>query len=480
MEFSFMRAKKPMIATGAVALLSSLVPSSVLAGQAGTAGGTQSTTGQQPAAAGQQGAAGQGAAGAQGAAGTKNYKDRAEYDLYSKITQTTDPKARLDLLNTWQEKYPQTDYSQERNQYFLVTLSQLAGSDPTAKQKLIDKSNEILQTDPKNFRAAYFIVLYGPQVGGANPPPDLQSKIDTAAHAVIDGAPDAFDASKKPAQVQQADFDKAKAQAIGLAHNALAYDANSKKDNSTVESEYKASLQANPDQANISAIYAKQLISEKKYPEGLFEYARAAQFDGPGALPPATRTQLMDYFNKAYTQYHGSDEGKQALLDQAKTSALPPEGLQITNGADAANKQADALNAHMASDPAFKLWYSIETSLKADNGQQFFNSSMKDVEVPAGAEGVKNFSGTVISIDPPDRPTKVTLGVDDPTKADASLEFSQPLPATALDKIKVGEKIEFSGVAESFTKDPYMLTFKDPTVPGVQNTAPARKGSRRR
>ncbi len=32
----------------------------------------------------------------------KNYKDRAEYDLYSKITQTQDPKARLDLLNQWQ------------------------------------------------------------------------------------------------------------------------------------------------------------------------------------------------------------------------------------------------------------------------------------------------------------------------------------------------------------------------------------------
>ncbi len=450
-----MRASRPILLTGAVALLTSVAGVPIVAAQDAAAT-------QQPAA------------------GTKNYKDRAEYDLLLKISQTTDPKARLELLNTWQDKYPQTDYSQERSQYYLATLGQLAGTDPSQRQKLIDKAEDILKTDPKNFRAAYLVTLWGPSVGGANPSPDLLTQVDSAAHATIDGANEAFDPSKKPPTVSQQAFDNAKAQATAVAHNALAWEATSKKDNAGVESEYKASLQADPGQPDISATYAKLLISEKKFPEGLFEYARAAQYDGPGALSPTAKTQLMDYFNKAYTQYHGSDEGKQALLDQAKTSAVPPEGLQITSQADTANKQADAENARMASDPAFKLWYSIESSLKSDKGQNFFNSSMKDVEVPGGAEGVKNFSGTVITIDPPDRPTKVTLGVEDPAKPDATLEFSQPLPASALEKIKVGEKLEFGGVADSFTKDPYVLTFKDPTIPGVQTTAPARKATRHR
>ena len=73
----------------------------------------------------------------------------------------------------------------------------------------------------------------------------------------------------------------------------------------------------------------------------------------------------------------------------------------------------------------------------------------------------------------------MVLGVEDPTKPDATLVFSQPLPASALDKIKVGQKLDFSGVAESYTKDPYSLTFKDPTIPGVQTTAPTRKGRAR-
>src|ERR1700712_4891290 len=76
---------------------------------------------------------------AAGQAGTKNYKDRDEYELYSKITQTADPKAKLTLLQTWQDKYPQSDFASDRNILFMVTLNQLAANDPASRQKLIDK-----------------------------------------------------------------------------------------------------------------------------------------------------------------------------------------------------------------------------------------------------------------------------------------------------------------------------------------------------
>jgi hypothetical protein len=96
--------------------------------------------------------------------------------------------------------------------------------------------------------------------------------------------------------------------------------------------------------------------------------------------------------------------------------------------------------------------------------------------VPGETVPSKTFSGTVISVDP----SKVTVGIEDATKPDATLEFSQPLPAAAMEKVKTGEKIEFSGIADAYVKDPYMLTFKDPTIPGVQTAAPARKGSARK
>ncbi|MBV9441823.1 MAG: hypothetical protein JO217_03925 [Acidobacteriaceae bacterium] len=466
MEFCLTRAGKSLVATGAFALITTLVSAPGAANAQAAGAQQQPAAGQQPAGGQQQSA--------------KNWKDRAEYDLYVKITQTTDPKARLELLNTWQDKYPQTDYSQERNQFFLVTLNQLAATDPSSRQKLVDKASEVLKTDPKNFTAMYFIALRGPSAGGASPSPDLVSTVESGARGVIENADAQFDPSKKPANVSDADFAKAKKGALGVAHNALAWAATTKKDTATAENEYKASLQADPDQGGTSAAYAQMLYTDKKIPEALFEYARAGEYAGPGpSLPADQRAKLLDFYNKAYTQYHGSSDGSQQLLDQAKTAALPPDNLNISSQAAQAQQQANAMQQRIDSDPAFKMWYSIKQSLTGDTGDQFF-ANMKGAEVPGGAEGVKDFTGTVITIDPPDAPTKVTLGVEDPTKADTTLVFSKPLNSAALDKIKVGNKLDFSGVAESYTKDPYMLTFTDPTIPGVQTTAPPKTGTRRR
>jgi tetratricopeptide (TPR) repeat protein len=428
--------------------------------------GAQSTTAQQPAGqAGQQ-------AGPQ-----KNYKDRGEYDLYSQITQTQDPKKRLELLNQWETKYPQSDFAQDRLQYFVATLGQLAPSDPSVRQQLIDKCKQLLKVDPKNFTANYYIALWGPAVGGTSPSPDLLSTTEAAAHAVIDQADTAFPASKKPANMSDADWTKAKNQVLAIAHNALAWVVTSKKDNAAAENEYKESLTVNPDQGNISYLYGKLLMDDKKYQDALFEFARAAQYDGPSAVPPSARPQLLAYFNKVYGQFHGNPDGADKVLAAAKANALPPADFKIEGAGDIANKEAEEKRKRMDTDPAFKLWYTIETNLTGDQGAKFFDSSVKEMEIPGGAEGVKNFSGTVISVDPPDRPTKVMVGVEDPTKPDATLTFSEPLPPNA---VKVGDKLEFSGVADSYTANPYMLVFKDPTLPGVKTTTPKRTPARRR
>ncbi|HEY6987700.1 MAG TPA: hypothetical protein VH369_04915 [Bryobacteraceae bacterium] len=453
MDFCFRKAGMPL-AAGALALLVGFaaVPPAIA---------------QQPAAAGQ--------------APAKNYKDRGEYDLFSKVTQTTDPKARLEVLNTWQDKYPQTDYSQERLQYYILTLSQLAQSDPAQRQPLLNKCQELLKVDPKNANALYLIAFYGPAIGGANPSPELQSQVESASHAFISGADEAFSPANKPKNITEADFEKAKKIRLGVAHNALAWVATAKKDNATAESEYRASLEVNPDQGPVSAQLAKVLYDEKKIPEALFQYARASEYTGPGsALPPNVRQQLTDFFNKAYKEYKGNAEGADQVLAQAKASALPPSGFTIASAAKKAQEDAAKINARIDSDPAFKLWYSIKSNLIGDQADSFFTNSVKDFEIPGGAEGVKTFKGTVISIDPPDKPTKVVLGIEDPAKPDCTLLFTNPLPASALDTIKVGGTIDFSGVADSFTKDPYMLTFKDPDIPGVQLTTPKKTGKRKR
>lgn len=459
MQIFLIRTAKSAASTAAlaVALASpALVPSSFAQAPAG---GQTPAAGQQPAQGGQQQA-------------QKNWKDRAEYDLYNSIAHEQDPKKRLDLLDQWTQKYPKTDFEDLRVQAYLGTLGPLSQQDPSVRPKAIEYCKKVLSTDPKNFTALYWLAINAPAAGGASPSPDQISDAETAGNGLLN--------AQKPATTPQADWDKAKPQVEGLAHAALGWAASAKKDYATAQKEYEAYLKVNPNNSNISYQLGQTLLLEKKpelYSEALWSFARAAAYDGPGSLPAANRTQVQAYFKKIYDQYKGNDEGADDLLAQAKNSALPPDGFKIESAAAKANAQAEALQARLQSDPALSLWYSLQQSLTGDQGETFFTSNVKDADIPGGANGVKDFTGTVISMDPPERPTKLVLGVLDPTKPDATLNFEEPLPAGA---VKVGDKLQFSGVGESFTKEPYMLTFKDAELPGVKAVkAPTKRGTRR-
>jgi hypothetical protein len=399
------------------------------------------------------------AAGAQPAK-QKNWKDRAEYDLYNSIAHETDPKKRLDLLDQWTQKYPNTDFEDLRKQAYLGTLGPLSQQDPTVRQKTVDYCKKVLSADPKNFTALYWLAINAPETGGASPSPDQIADAETAGNGLLQ--------AQKPPSTSEADWAKAKDGIDALAHAALGWGASAKKDYPTAQKEYEAYLKLNPNNANISYQLGQTLLIEKNpalYPEALWSFARSASYDGPGSLPAANRTQVQAYFKKIYDQYHGTDDGADQLLAQAKASPLPPDGFKIESAADKANQQAAAMQAKLQADPSLALWYSLQQSLTGDQGDSFFTNNVKDAEIPGGANGIKDFTGTVISVDPPEKPTKVTLGVLDPTKADATLVFEEPIPANA---VKVGDKIQFEGVGDSVTKDPYMLTFKDPALPGIK------------
>lgn len=473
MQFHLLRATRSAASTAAFAVALAL-PALAPAGYAQDA-----PAGQQPPAQGAQPAQGQAAQGAaQGQTQTKkNWKDRAEYDLYNSIAHEQDPKKRLALLDTWTQKYPTTDFEDLRTQTYVATLGPLSQQDPSQRAKVIEYAKKELALDPKNFTALYWLALTTPVIGGNSPTPEQLTDAQTAGQGLLAEADTTFDPSKKPAATSQADWDKAKNGVVAVAHAATGWAAQQKKDFPTAQKEFEAYLKANPNNAAVSYQLGQVLLQENKpeqYPEALWSFARAGAYDGDGAIPAAKRPEVLAYFNKIYAQYHGSADGADALVAQAKANPLPPEGFKIVSARETATQQAAELQSRLQADPSLALWYSIKQNLIGPQGDSFFANSAKDAEIPGGANGVKSFTGTVISVDPPDHPTKVVLGVLDPTKPDATLVFSEPVPATA---VKVGDKIQFSGVGDSFTKDPYMLTFKDPTVPGVK--APVKRAPRK-
>lgn len=397
---------------------------------------------------------------AQDAAAAKNWKDRAEYDLYMSIQQATDPAKRLELLNQWQDKYPQTDYSKERLQFFVATTA--AAGQP---KKTLDYAAQLLKIDPKDFTSLYYICLFGPGVYGTNATGDQQASVESAAQGMLGGVDAAFDPKKKPANLKDDQWTAAKNSTAAVAHHALAWVATVKKDPATAEKEYLTSLQLNPANGQAAYLLAVVYQSDHKYQEAVFYYARAASYDGPGALPAAGRATALSYLtDKLYVPLHGSKDGLDAVLAAAKTSATPPPGFHVVTVDEVAGAEAKKLQDKLDANPDLKLWYTIQQALIADGGQAYFDANVKDAELPGGANDVKEFKGTVISFDPADKPTKVVLGVFDPTKPDATLIFEEPVTAP----VKAGDVIEFSGTADSFVKDPFMLTFKDPVAPALK------------
>jgi hypothetical protein len=158
----------------------------------------------------------------------KNWKDRAEYDLYNAIVKEQDPGKRLALLNSWNEKYPTSDYADARLQIYVTTYAALNQPD-----KVIATGNEVLQSDPKNLTVLYMMAQN--VLGITKPTPDDLASGEKAANGLISNIDTFFDASKKPATTSDADWAKAKTQTETLAHTSLGWIALQKKDNETAD-----------------------------------------------------------------------------------------------------------------------------------------------------------------------------------------------------------------------------------------------------
>jgi hypothetical protein len=119
-------------------------------------------------------------------------------------------------------------------------------------------------------------------------------------------------------------------------------------------------------------------------------------------------------------------------------------------------KKAEAEEAAAKANPMLALWKSIRMELTSDNGSPYFESNMKDAALPGGANGVSKFRGKLVSTNPAARPKEIVLAIENASVADVTLRLDSALPG----KMEPGEEIEFEGVAKSYTREPFMVTFE--------------------
>jgi len=98
----------------------------------------------------------------------------------------------------------------------------------------------------------------------------------------------------------------------------------------------------------------------------------------------------------------------------------------------------------------------VVDALKAPNGAQYFEGSVKGAGLPGGANGVARFKGKLIEATPAKNPKQLKLAITNPEVADVTLVFEEPLAGSA----PKGTDLEFEGVGTTFTAEPFNLTME--------------------
>jgi tetratricopeptide (TPR) repeat protein len=386
----------------------------------------------------------------------KNWKDRAEYDLYEAITKDNAPASRLTNLDKWKAGYAQSDYADVRTKIYLVTYVQMNNH-----RAAVDTAVEILKSDPNDYAALSEIVGNGLMLEptAANAQLNAQNKadletIEKAAHYLIEN----IDKIEKPAGTADDKWNEAKAQLPKYVQGKLV--AAVMTDKATAETELTKAVKADPTNTPATQALAKFLLDQQKtnpekVPAALYQYARLAAYEGPGALDANGRKSVDAFVTKAYTAYHGSAQGLDQLKMLAKAAPMPPDGFAIKSTVDLAKDAEEKRQQALKEDPMKAFWSETKDNLTGDKAADLWESNYKDAGLPAAGLGFTKFKGKLVSAEPETKPKTLTIAVESDA-ANVKLVLAEPLPG----KMEPGGDISFSGALKEYSKDPYMLTFE--------------------
>jgi hypothetical protein len=405
----------------------------------------------------------------------KKVKDQGEYDIYNQtLKDATNPAAQIKDLDTWTQKYPESDYKDDRFYYYIQAYN---GSNQPAKvleigSQLMARDLKKVFTDPKAGPQQVLTVLYLMSVNVQKlptPTADQTATGEKAAHQLQEFVPTFFTAANKPAGATDAAWTEGRTTMEKVAKDTLMYLASKPgadalnrytaskdaKECVTAESAYKKALEQYPESAQFAyqlgrALRCQQTSGPEKVPQALYEFARAASIDPTlgGTMDPKA---LNTYLESAYNTFHGSLEGLDQLKAAAKASPLPPADLKIkTASAIAAEKQAE----FEQSNPQLALWMRIKGALADTNGTTYFENELKDSAVPP-------MKGTLIEGKPACKSKELLVAIPLPDQqGNPVAEITLKLDAALTGKPEAGTTIQWTGVPKAFTRDPFMLTME--------------------
>jgi len=371
-------------------------------------------------------------------------KDPAEYNAYVNAIQQQNPAQKAEALEAFLHTYPNTVMKQDALELLMVAYQQANDG-----QKALDAAMRVLQVNPNNVRALA-LLAYNYRALASQGGPQMQDNLAKAKQYGEQGL-QALQNMKKPDSMSDADFTKFHNETGAIFDGAVGFAALQAKDFATAQKDLQeaVSWESQPNIADIYPLATADLEAKPMNPAGFWFIIKAAMLaQGPG------QQQILDYGKKKYIRYHGTDQGWDDLVTQAKGSAsvMPPAGFTVTQyiPPSPAEQAADLVKQKTPVQMSFAEWELVLSSGNQQAADTVWNA-IKDKAVKLGA----NVIGST--------PTTVQLAGSeddiDAKKADITLNMAKPIPARLSPA--PGTLMNFQGTVTSYTPNPFMMTMTE-------------------
>src|SRR3954454_362300 len=236
------------------------------------------------------------------AAKKKEVKDQGEFEIYNQaIKDANNPTQQLKDLDTWAQKYPDSDFKDDRAYLYMQAYSKVQPPQPLKVieygQQLMSKDLKTVFPDPAG-QANILTVLFQVTWNVAtlpSPTPEQLALGEKAGKQLLEFTPTYFVAANKPANMDEkawgdakADIEKRTKLALTTIRLAPANAALAKNDCATAEKLFMSELQESPDNAAVSYNLGRALSclaksnpaqSQEYATRAIYQFVRAASTD---------------------------------------------------------------------------------------------------------------------------------------------------------------------------------------------------------
>ncbi len=373
----------------------------------------------------------------------KEIKDPAEYNSYIAALREANPQLQAQAFENFLQQYPNSVVKEDALEQLMAAYEKLGNAARTT-----ETAGRVLQVDPNNVRALA-LLAYTKRAGAEAG----QAPQQNAAEAMQYGQRglQAVAATAKPEGMSDADFEKFKTQVAIIFNGSAGFGALQNKDYANAQKYLQAAVNlrakenANDPTAlrDIYPLALAYLEATPINPTGLWWIARAAALSN-------NNPQIVKYGQFKYTRFHGSPEGWEQLLAQAKSSAAPPANFAVAPAPSPAEQAKMLADSKDAKSMDFGEWELILSQGSPDVQQKVW-SQIKGLQVP--------FAAKVISATRTKLELAATADAIEKNVADVTVTMIAPLPLASVPK--AGQEIQVQAKPDSYTANPFMLQMID-------------------